>query len=187
MAPAASSTSRRAFACRRVPLLRYSTPTAREPENNTRVACARRRTSRLARRRTGRRYALALETRTPSLMVTCHRPAPSACAPLKSGVCAMPALVHASRKVVHRGCTLADTSLTCTGPPVHVNDVSASVHPLCTTFLEACTSAGIAHTPDFNGAQAEGAGLWHVTIKDGMRVSSASAYLRPVRRRANLD
>ena len=73
------------------------------------------------------------------------------------------------------------------GGPVHVSDVSASVHPLCTTFLEACTSAGIAHTPDFNGAQAEGAGLWHVTIKDGMRVSSASAYLRPVRRRANLD
>jgi choline dehydrogenase len=73
------------------------------------------------------------------------------------------------------------------GGPVHVSDVSASVHPLCTTFLEACTSAGIAHTCDFNGAQAEGAGLWHVTIKDGVRVSSANAYLRPVRRRANLD
>ncbi|HUE48739.1 MAG TPA: GMC family oxidoreductase N-terminal domain-containing protein [Steroidobacteraceae bacterium] len=73
------------------------------------------------------------------------------------------------------------------GGPVHVSDVSASVHPLCTTFLEACTSVGIAHTRDFNGAQAEGAGLWHVTIKDGVRVSSANAYLRPVRRRANLD
>src|SRR5439155_1612024 len=73
------------------------------------------------------------------------------------------------------------------GGPVHVSDVSASVHPLCTSFLEACTSVGIAPTRDFNGAQAEGAGLWHVTIKDGVRVSSASAYLRPVWRRANLE
>ncbi|HEY4747520.1 MAG TPA: GMC oxidoreductase, partial [Steroidobacteraceae bacterium] len=72
------------------------------------------------------------------------------------------------------------------GGPVHVSDVSVSVHPLCTTFLEACTSADIARTRDFNGAQAEGAGLWHVTIKDGVRVSSANAYLRPVWRRANL-
>jgi len=73
------------------------------------------------------------------------------------------------------------------GGPVHVSDVSASVHPLCTSFLEACTSVGIAATRDFNGAQAEGAGLWHVTIKDGVRVSSANAYLRPVWRRANLE
>src|SRR6266480_4861169 len=73
------------------------------------------------------------------------------------------------------------------GGPVHVSDVSANVHPLCTTFLEACASVGIAHTHDFNGAQSEGAGLWHVTIKDGVRVSSANAYLRPIRRRANLD
>jgi choline dehydrogenase len=73
------------------------------------------------------------------------------------------------------------------GGPVHVSDVSASVHPLCTTFLEACTRVGIAPTRDFNGAQPEGAGLWQVTIKDGVRVSSADAYLRPIRRRANLD
>ena len=73
------------------------------------------------------------------------------------------------------------------GGPVHVSDVSASVHPLCATFLQACADVGIQHTRDFNGAQPEGAGLWQVTIKDGVRVSSANAYLRPVRRRANLD
>ncbi len=73
------------------------------------------------------------------------------------------------------------------GGPVHVSDVSASVHPLCATFLQACADVGIEHTRDFNGAQPEGAGLWQVTIKDGVRVSSANAYLRPVRRRANLD
>ena len=73
------------------------------------------------------------------------------------------------------------------GGPVHVSDVSASVHPLCATFLQACADVGIEHTRDFNGAQPEGAGLWQVTIKDGVRVSSANAYLRPIWRRANLD
>ncbi len=73
------------------------------------------------------------------------------------------------------------------GGPLHVSDVSASVHPLCATFLQACADVGIEHTRDFNGAQPEGAGLWQVTIKDGVRVSSANAYLRPIWRRANLD
>jgi choline dehydrogenase-like flavoprotein len=72
------------------------------------------------------------------------------------------------------------------GGPVHVSDESASVHPLCTTFLEACDTLGIARTADFNGAQPEGSGLWQVTIRDGVRVSSASAYLRPAMRRTNL-
>ena len=73
------------------------------------------------------------------------------------------------------------------GGPVHVSDVSASVHPLCGAFLAACSSLGIAATRDFNGAQSEGAGLWQVTIKDGVRVSCANAYLRPVLRRTNLE
>ena len=72
------------------------------------------------------------------------------------------------------------------GGPIHVSDVAASVHPLCTTFLDACAHVGIAGTGDFNGAQPEGAGLWQVTIKDGRRVSSATAYLRPALRRRNL-
>jgi choline dehydrogenase len=73
------------------------------------------------------------------------------------------------------------------GGPVHVSDVSASVHPLCATFIDACATLGIARTADFNGAQSEGAGLWQVSIKGGLRVSSATAYLHPVRRRKNLS
>lgn len=72
------------------------------------------------------------------------------------------------------------------GGPVHVSDVSAQVHPLCHTFLKSCAEVGIPLTDDFNGAQPEGAGLWHVTIKDGRRVSMANAYLRPALRRPNL-
>ena len=72
------------------------------------------------------------------------------------------------------------------GGPVGVSDVSARVHPLCRLFLEACDSLGIARTPDFNGSQPEGSGLWEVTIRDGVRVSASSAYLHPVRHRGNL-
>ena len=73
------------------------------------------------------------------------------------------------------------------GGPVGISDVSAFVHPLCGTFLKACQELGIPQTKDFNGAQPEGAGLWQVTIKDGVRVSSSSAYLRPIRARGNLE
>ncbi|MGA7538596.1 MAG: GMC family oxidoreductase N-terminal domain-containing protein [Steroidobacteraceae bacterium] len=73
------------------------------------------------------------------------------------------------------------------GGPVHVHDPSAAAHPLCMTFLEACTEAGIPLSRDFNGAETEGAGFWQVTIRNGVRVSSASAYLRPALRRPNLE
>ncbi|HTT02009.1 MAG TPA: GMC family oxidoreductase N-terminal domain-containing protein [Steroidobacteraceae bacterium] len=73
------------------------------------------------------------------------------------------------------------------GGPIHVSDVSAQVHPLCGTFIRACAELGIPHNPDFNGARFEGAGLWHVSIRDGRRVSAASAYLRPAMRRGNLE
>jgi choline dehydrogenase len=72
------------------------------------------------------------------------------------------------------------------GGPVHVHAPSSEVHPLCRSFLEACAETGIPLTPDYNGAQPEGAGLWQVTIRNGVRVSSASAYLRPALRRSNL-
>ena len=73
------------------------------------------------------------------------------------------------------------------GGPMHISDVSASVHPLCHTFLAACAALDIPATRDFNGAHSEGAGLWQVTIRNGLRVSTASAYLHPAMRRANLD
>jgi choline dehydrogenase len=68
-----------------------------------------------------------------------------------------------------------------------VSDVSASVHPICHNFLAACAALEIPATRDFNGAQPEGAGPWQVAIKNGARVSTATAYLRPAMRRANLD
>ena len=72
------------------------------------------------------------------------------------------------------------------GGPIYVSDMSASVHPLCHNFLAACAALDLAATTDFNGAQSEGAGLWQITIRNGVRVSTARAYLRPALRRANL-
>jgi choline dehydrogenase len=72
------------------------------------------------------------------------------------------------------------------GGPMYVSDVSAGVHPLCRSFLGACAALDIPETRDFNGAQFEGAGLWQVTIRNGVRVSTARAYLRPAMRRPNL-
>ena len=73
------------------------------------------------------------------------------------------------------------------GGPVHVADVSAQVHPLCETFIATCGNLRIRRTRDFNGADFEAAGLWQLTVRNGIRVSAASAYLRPALRRHNLE
>jgi choline dehydrogenase len=73
------------------------------------------------------------------------------------------------------------------GGPLTVSDVSANVHPLCQSFLVACDSLGVARTADFNGSRSEGAGLWEVNIKDGVRASTSNAYLKPAARRPNLE
>lgn len=72
------------------------------------------------------------------------------------------------------------------GGPVHIHDPSDAAHPLCAAFIQACAEIGIPATSDFNGAQPQGAGLWQVTIQNGVRVSAASAYLRPAGSRTGL-
>jgi choline dehydrogenase len=73
------------------------------------------------------------------------------------------------------------------GGPMYVADVSAEVHPLCDSFIDACGALGVRRTRDFNAGELEGAGLWQVLIRRGIRVSSASAFLRPAMKRANLE
>ena len=53
-------------------------------------------------------------------------------------------------------------------------------------MLQACIEAGIPPNPDFNGAKQEGCGYYQTTTKDRRRWSTAVAYLRPARKRANL-
>ncbi|MBL8697554.1 MAG: GMC family oxidoreductase N-terminal domain-containing protein [Alphaproteobacteria bacterium] len=72
------------------------------------------------------------------------------------------------------------------GGPLGISDVSGSLHPLCQVFLRAGRELGLPQTPDFNGAQGEGVGLYQITTRGGRRMSTARAYLHPARRRANL-
>jgi len=58
--------------------------------------------------------------------------------------------------------------------------------PLNQMFLEAAASQGLAHNPDYNGAEQEGAFLYQVTHRNGERCSAAKAFLTPNLRRPNL-
>ena len=56
------------------------------------------------------------------------------------------------------------------------------------TFVEAAEQAGYPRTGDFNGAEQEGAGPYDVTIREGVRQSTARCFLpKTVRRRPNLE
>jgi 4-pyridoxate dehydrogenase len=59
--------------------------------------------------------------------------------------------------------------------------------PIYGAWIEAAVAAGFPHTKDYNGQQQEGFGRSQYTIRDGYRSSSANAYLKPARTRANLD
>ena len=72
------------------------------------------------------------------------------------------------------------------GGPIHVSDVSRDVHPLCDRYLASCEALGFARTPDFNGAQGEGVGIYQINTRNGLRSSSANEHLRRARQRSNL-
>ena len=60
------------------------------------------------------------------------------------------------------------------------------VNPLYRAFIQAGEQAGYPKTADYNGFQQEGFGAMHMTVKDGVRASTANAYLRPAMPRPNL-
>lgn len=62
----------------------------------------------------------------------------------------------------------------------------AQRHAATEAFVEAAIQAGHSYTSDFNGAQQEGVGYYDVTIRDGRRWSTATAFLKPIRHRENL-
>jgi choline dehydrogenase len=59
-------------------------------------------------------------------------------------------------------------------------------HPYCAAWLAAGAEAGHPSSPDFNGAVDQGLGTYQLTLNGHWRSSAASAFLHPVRRRANL-
>ncbi|WP_283787850.1 choline dehydrogenase [Bermanella sp. WJH001] len=70
--------------------------------------------------------------------------------------------------------------------PLATNNGNNMQNPLYTAFIEAGKQAGYDFTADYNGRQQEGFGPMHMTVKNGVRWSTANAYLRPAMKRDNL-
>ncbi len=60
-------------------------------------------------------------------------------------------------------------------------------NPLYAAFIEASREAGYSVSTDLNGERQEGFGPLDMTVRDGVRASTANAYLRPAMKRRNLE
>jgi choline dehydrogenase-like flavoprotein len=69
--------------------------------------------------------------------------------------------------------------------PLYVSDV-VERSELVEAFIGAAEELGIPRNDDINGAQQEGAGYFPLTVRRGLRCSTAVSYLKPARSRANL-
>jgi choline dehydrogenase len=54
-------------------------------------------------------------------------------------------------------------------------------------WVKAAQNAGFPCNPDYNGADQYGVGYFQLTARNGLRCSSAKAYLKPIRDRKNLE
>ncbi len=70
--------------------------------------------------------------------------------------------------------------------PLATNNGNNMQNPLYKVFIEGGKQAGYEFTADYNGKQQEGFGPMHMTVKNGIRWSTANAYLRPAMKRPNL-
>jgi choline dehydrogenase len=71
------------------------------------------------------------------------------------------------------------------GGPLTVSD-SRSNNPMADAWVEAALEAGLEPNDDFNAAAQDGVGRYQVTQRNGMRCSTAVAFLHPAAGRPNL-
>ncbi len=70
--------------------------------------------------------------------------------------------------------------------PLGVGDMRVR-RDVCDAFIAGAEEIGIPRNDDVNGANQEGAGYFQLTTRKGWRCSTAVGYLRPARRRPNLQ
>jgi choline dehydrogenase-like flavoprotein len=83
-------------------------------------------------------------------------------------------------------CTHGDPEWRGRDGPLTVSKMERDLHPTCENFLRAGEDCGLSRVDDFSTGHPEGIGYYQNTAKDGFRMSTARAYLRPARRRQNL-
>ena len=81
---------------------------------------------------------------------------------------------------------LGDTAFHGAHGPIRITRMKDQAHPVCAAFLDACDSLGYPRNDDFNGGSIEGAGVYDINTRDGLRDSSSRAYLKPALRRPQL-
>jgi len=72
-----------------------------------------------------------------------------------------------------------------TSGPLHVCDFPEE-HPVSKALVAACHQAGVRDKADLNDGDQEGASFFQMTAKNGLRCSTAVAYLHPAMGRSNL-
>jgi choline dehydrogenase len=72
------------------------------------------------------------------------------------------------------------------GGPLRVSE-QRSPRAMDRRLLQACAAAGIPQIADYNGPEQDGASMFQVTQRNGQRFSAADAFLRPARKRPNLQ
>lgn len=69
--------------------------------------------------------------------------------------------------------------------PLGVSDIP-DPQPMTRAFVQSCQDYGITYSPDFNGAQQAGCGVYQTTTRNYRRCSANVGYLKPVMARPNL-
>ncbi|MGH9033575.1 MAG: GMC family oxidoreductase, partial [Acidimicrobiia bacterium] len=81
---------------------------------------------------------------------------------------------------------VADSPLRGGTGPMYVSHLRDR-NPMTAAFVQAAVTTGIRSNDDVNGRDPEGVGYAQVTQRRGRRWSAADAYLKPARRRSNLE
>ena len=69
--------------------------------------------------------------------------------------------------------------------PLWCSDIRAK-HELVETIIEGAAELGVPHSDDFNTGDSNGVGYYQLFTRNGLRCSTAVAYLNPARERSNL-
>ena len=77
-------------------------------------------------------------------------------------------------------------SLRGTGGGLNVADTAVK-RPIVDAWIEAAQAAGYPYVDDYNGPEQEGVSYFQLTTRNGLRCSSAVAFLHPIKRRKNLQ